>query len=91
MHHSKRKVAVVLGGALLIALSAVSTEAEAARKKKVSRSAVTTSGQVQPFNAGRSSYGYQMPPGGYDRYNLPPGGGINFNDGRLGANYSGGG
>jgi hypothetical protein len=90
MHHSKRQVAVVLGGALLIALSAVSTEAEAARKKKVSRSAVT-SGQVQPFNAGRSSYGYQVPPGGYDRYNLPPGGGINFNDGRLGANYSGGG
>lgn len=91
MHHTKRQFALVLGGAMLVALLAVSTEAEAARKKSAGRS-VGTSGQViQPSNPGRSSYGYQVPSGGYDRYNLPPGGGINFNDGRLGANYSGGG
>jgi hypothetical protein len=88
MHRSKHHFAVVLGSAMAIALLTASTAAEAARKKS-SRSAVTSS-QVQLPNAGRASFGYQ-PQGGYGRYNLPPGGGINFNDGRLGANYSGGG
>jgi hypothetical protein len=91
MHHSNRQFALILGSAMLVALLALSTEAEAARKKSTARSAVGSSQIVQPSSPGRSSYGYQVPPGGYDRYNMPPGGGINFNDGRLGANYSGGG
>jgi uncharacterized membrane protein len=89
MHHSRRLFAVAMGGAMLIALSMISTEADAARKKSAGRSAVT-SGQIQPPSAHRSSYGYQIPQGGYDRYSMPPGGGINFNDGRLGANWTGG-
>lgn len=91
MHHPKRPFALVLGSAMLVALLAVSTEAEAARKKSAGRSAGVSSQVIQPPNPARSSYGYQVPAGGYGRYNMPPGGGINFNDGRLGANYSGGG
>lgn len=91
MHHTNRQFTLVLGSAMLVALLAVSTEAEAARKKSTGRAGVSSQ-VVQPSSPGRSSYGYQVPSGGgYGRYNMPPGGGINFNDGRLGANYSGGG
>jgi hypothetical protein len=85
MLRGKRQFAAVLGSAMAIALLTASTAAEAARKKSAARSGVST--QVQ---APRASYGYQVPQGGYDRFNVPPGGGINFNDGRLGANWTGG-
>jgi hypothetical protein len=87
MLRGKRQFAMILGSAMAIALLMASTGAEAARKKSAVRSGATST-QLQ---APRSAYGYQGPQGVYDRYNLPPGGGINFNDGRLGANYSGGG
>lgn len=85
MQRTQRQIAMVLAGA--IALIAASAGAEAASKKSTGRAAVTSK-QVQPSNANRSSYGYQPPVQTYDRYNMPPGGGINFNDGRFGANYN---
>lgn len=85
MLRNKRQFALVLGSAMAIALLTASTAAEAARKKSTVRSGVSST-QVQP----RSAFGYQVPQDGYGRYNLPPGGGINFNDGRLGANWTGG-
>ena len=90
MHRSKRHFAVVLGSAMVVALLTGSTAAEAARKKSSAGRSAVTSTQVQPWNVPRASYGYQVPSGGYGRYDLPPGGGINFNDGRLGANWTGG-
>jgi hypothetical protein len=89
MLRSKRKFVVALGGVMAIALFTASTAAEAARKKSTVRSGVSST-QVQPLNAPRSAYGYQVPQGSYGRYDVPPGGGINFNDGRLGANWTGG-
>jgi hypothetical protein len=88
MLRRKRHFATVLGGAMAVALLAASTTAEAARRKSTVRGGVST--QIQPSNPPRSTLGYQYPQGGYGRYNMPPGGGINFNDGRLGANWSGG-
>ena len=75
--------ATALGVACAIAASIASAEAQKARKKTVTR------GSQQTY---QQSLGSQPSTGGvYDRYHMPPGGGINFNDGRLGANYSGGG
>lgn len=90
MSRNVGKLIVAVSGAALVALLVVATGAQAAPKKVVSRSGVSSS-QAQPPGVGRSSYGYQVPRGGYDRYNMPPGGGINFNDGRFGANFSVGG
>lgn len=87
MSCTKRQIALVVAGA--IALLAAATVAEAASKK--SGRAAVSSKQVQPSNTNRSSFGYQPPAGTYGRYNMPPGGGINFNDGGQGANYYGGG
>jgi len=88
MLRSRRQFAAIVGSALAIALLTASTAAEAARKRSSVRGGVST--QVQPSNAPRTAYGYQYPQGGYGRYSLPPGGGIDFNDGRLGANWTGG-
>jgi hypothetical protein len=89
MFRSKRQLPVVLASAMAIALLTASTVAEAARKKSAARGGASST-QVQPAYAPRSAFGYQVPQGGHGRYNMPPGGGINFNDGRLGANWSGG-
>lgn len=83
MSYAWIKPAMALGVASAIVLSIASAEAKT-RKKLVSRASQQTS---QSLNAMQPQpYG-----GTYNRYNLPPGGGINFNDGRLGANYNGGG
>ena len=75
--------ATALGVACAIAVSIASAEAQKARKKPVNR------GSQQTY---QQSFGSQpLSSGPYNRYNMPPGGGINFNDGRLGANYNGGG
>jgi hypothetical protein len=86
MSRSKRQFAVALGSAMLIALLAIPTGAEAARKKSSAGRSAVTSTEVQRANANRSSFGYQAP----GRFSMPAGGGINFNDGRLGANWTGG-
>jgi hypothetical protein len=81
MSNAWRISATALGVACAIAVSVASAEAQKARKKPVSRQ--------QTY---QQSFGSQPPSSGpYNRYNLPPGGGINFNDGRSGANYNGGG
>lgn len=87
-----RQFAAVLSGVALIAL-VFPGDAEAARKKQTKRSTVTTSQNAfsGASDARRSAYGLDYPQGGYNRYNMPPGGGINFNDGRLGANWPMGG
>ena len=90
MSHSKRQFAVALGSAVVIALLAIPTGAEAARRKSSAGRSAVTSTEVQRANANRSSFGYQVPQGGHGRFDMPPGGGINFNDGRLGANWTGG-
>jgi hypothetical protein len=86
MSYSKPQVTVALGIAMLIALLAMPTGAEAARRNSSAGRSAVTSNQVQRANANRSSFGYQVP----GRFSMPPGGGINFNDGRLGANWTGG-
>ena len=78
-----RVPATTLAVACAIAVSIASAEARSARKMPISRASQQTYQQ---------SFGSQPPTSGpYDRYHLPPGGGINFNDGRSGANYNGGG
>ena len=66
MHHTKRQVALALGSAMLVALLAVSTEAEAApRNHRGPQRRREQSGAA--IEGHRSSFGYQVPPGGYDR------------------------
>lgn len=66
--------------ACAIAVSIASAEAQNKRKKtnrSVQQTIQQPLGSPMPYRGGR--------------YNLPPGGGINFNDGGQGANYYGGG
>ena len=81
MAHAWRTVAAVLAVACGIAVSIPSAEAQNKRKKAANRGNQLSIQQ---------SIGSPAPYVG-SRYNMPPGGGINFNDGRNGANYSGGG
>jgi hypothetical protein len=81
MSHAWSVSAAILVVACAIALSIASAEAQNKRKKAANRSVQQTIQQPlatpTPYRGGR--------------YNLPPGGGINFNDGGQGANYYGGG
>lgn len=80
MSRAWRISAAALAVACAIALSVGSADAQSKRKKSVNRADRQTTQQ---------SFGAQAPYVG-SRYNMPPGGGINFNDGLSGANYTGG-
>ena len=71
----------VLVAACAIAVSIASAEAQTKRKKPVQRTGQQT--LEQSHNAVRPYIS--------NRYNMPPGGGINFNDPGRGANYYGSG
>ncbi len=78
-----RITTTALAAACAVAVSVASVEAQSTRKKTLKR------GSQQTY---QQSFGSPPVSGGpYNRYNVSPGGGINFNDGRLGANYNGGG
>ena len=81
MSHARRVSAAILVVACAIAVSIASAEAQNKRKKTANRGVQQTiqqpPGLPVPYRGGR--------------YNLPPGGGINYNDGGQGANYYGGG
>ena len=83
MSYAWRIPATALAVVCVIVVSIASAEARSTARKTTNRASQQTYQQ---------SFGSQPPASGpYDRYHLPPGGGINFNDGRSGANYNGGG
>ena len=81
MSHVWRASAAILVVACATAVLIASAEAQNKRKKAANRGVQQTIqqplGSPVPYRGGR--------------YNLPPGGGINYNDGGQGANYYGGG
>jgi hypothetical protein len=75
------KLMIVFSLASAVALTAPSAAAQS--KRKVSRKPASASVCDRPPCVYMPSFGES-----YNRHNLPPGGYINFNDGRSGANYS---
>lgn len=75
MSRVRRKLVALLGVMGAVAITASAAEAQSSRTKPVKRT-VTNSYVQQP--SFRGSYNYAPPRGG----------GVNFGDGRMGANYN---
>jgi hypothetical protein len=72
----KRAAALSLAGAIVLSVSS-SAAAQSARKKPVNRSVATSSQYVYQNSSARAYYGAPVRSGG-----------INYGDGRMGANYN---